>query len=147
MKETGAGYKKEFEDMVGGNVLEATRQIEDPVAIGVMLYSMAEERKSTNLIIKDLNAKIDLLVNEMSKLKGREAPTQMPAQPIFNPSERDQEVLDYVKTKGKVCAEDMQAKFKYKGKNAASARLSKLYHEGRLEKEYAGRKVYYKIKK
>jgi len=147
MKETGSDYEKEFKENVGEHVLEAQRQIEDPVAIGVMLYSMAEERKSNNLIIKELNAKIDLLVNEMAKLKEREAPVQQPTQPTFNPSDRDQEVLDYVKSKGKVCADEMQVKFRYKGKNAASARLSKLFHDGMLEKEYAGRRVYYKIKK
>jgi len=45
-----------------------------------------------------------------------------------------------------VCADDIQQEFKYKGRNAASARLSKLFGRSILEKEYVGRKVFYKLK-
>ena len=143
MKEVVAEHQKEFEELVG-SLAHSTNQIQDPVAIGLMLYSIAEERKSTNLIIKELNAKIDGLVSKMADLDKQ--PAAAPAQQAPSMSDRDQEVLGYVKSSGKVSAEQMQKKFHYKGKNAASARLSKLFHEGMLEKEYAGRIVYYKAR-
>jgi len=48
-----------------------------------------------------------------------------------------------VKTSGKASAEEVRAKFKYKGKNAASARLNRLCDMGLLEKQQAGKKVYF----
>ncbi|MFH0862719.1 MAG: hypothetical protein V1875_06805 [Candidatus Altiarchaeota archaeon] len=143
MKEVVAEHQKEFEELVG-SLAHSTNHIQDPVAIGLMLYSIAEERKSTNLIVKELNAKIDGLVSKIAEFEKQ--PAAAPAQPAPNMSDRDQEVLSFVRTTGKVSAEQMQKKFKYRGKNAASARLSKLFHEGILQKEYAGRRVYYKVR-
>ncbi|MFH1054818.1 MAG: hypothetical protein V1744_01855 [Candidatus Altiarchaeota archaeon] len=143
MKEMGVGYEKEFKEQAG-NVIQAINEINDPVAIGVMLYSLVEERKSSNLIFRNLNAKIDSLISKIEQFEKRE--TTPHAAQTAGLSERDVEVLEYVKKEGRVCADKLKDKFKYKGKNAASARLSKLFHEGILEKEYAGRKVYYKVK-
>ena len=143
MREVVGEHKKEFEELVG-SLSQSTTQMQDPVAIGLMLFQIAEERKSTNLIIKDLNAKIDGLVNKLDELEKQTH--DVPQQNKFSMSERDLEVLQYVKEHGRVCADELMDKFKYKGKNAGSARLSRLFHEGRLEKEYAGRKVYYKAK-
>lgn len=58
-------------------------------------------------------------------------------------SERDQEIYDYVMSKSRVCAEDLQARFKYKGKHAASARLNRLFNMGLLDKAQSGRTVFY----
>ncbi|MFA5108273.1 MAG: hypothetical protein WC492_01940 [Candidatus Micrarchaeia archaeon] len=58
----------------------------------------------------------------------------------------DEQIVNIIRTKGVVCATDVQAHFKYKGTNAASARLNRLASLGVLEKQQAGRKVYYKIK-
>ncbi|MEM3555174.1 MAG: winged helix-turn-helix domain-containing protein [Candidatus Micrarchaeia archaeon] len=55
----------------------------------------------------------------------------------------DEKIIEFVKKNGKVCADDLQRAFNYKGKNAASARLNKLYSQGLLEKKQAGRRVYY----
>ncbi|MCX6777029.1 MAG: hypothetical protein NTY73_03620, partial [Candidatus Micrarchaeota archaeon] len=55
----------------------------------------------------------------------------------------DGKIIDFVKKSGKVCAEDLQRAFNYRGKNAASARLNKLHSQGLLEKKQAGRRVYY----
>ncbi|MCX6775809.1 MAG: hypothetical protein NT130_03110 [Candidatus Micrarchaeota archaeon] len=55
----------------------------------------------------------------------------------------DGRIIDFVKKSGKVCAEDLQRAFNYRGKNAASARLNKLHSQGLLEKKQAGRRVYY----
>jgi predicted transcriptional regulator len=58
-------------------------------------------------------------------------------------SERDQEIYDHVVSKSRVCAEDLQESFKYKGKHAASARLNRLFNMGLLDKAQSGRTVYY----
>ena len=42
------------------------------------------------------------------------------------------------------CSEDIQKRMNYKGRNAASARLNKLYKQGLLERYQLGHKVYYK---
>ena len=91
-----------------------------------------------------LNTKIEMLLKKMEEI---ETDRHSKEQTTHTLSERDGEVIDFVRKEGKVSADQLKEIFRYKGKNAASARLSKLFHEGILEKEYAGRKVYYKIKK
>ena len=58
----------------------------------------------------------------------------------------DEQIVALMRARDMVCAEDVRAHFKYKGKNAASARLNRLYELGLLEKKQAGRAVYYKIR-
>lgn len=58
----------------------------------------------------------------------------------------DEQIVELIRKMGAVCADDVKAHFKYKGKNAASARLSRLHMLGILQKQQAGRKVYYKMK-
>jgi predicted HTH transcriptional regulator len=141
MKDPVVGYKKEFEELIGS--LSDSIQENDPLTIGLMLYSIAEERKDTNVVMREINAKLDSLAKKIEEL---DAQVATPGVQQTGLSERDQEVLEYVSTKERVCAQELQVKFKYRGKNAASARLSKLFHEGMLEKEYAGRRVYYKVR-
>lgn len=149
MRDSLTNHKREFEEMVG-NISTTIHQMSDPVAIGTMLYSIAEEKKSSNLIVRDINGKFDniiekleKIVEELSKLNVKLESEETLSAEI---SERDQEILDFVQEKEKACAEDVQEKFEYKGRNAASARLSKLFREGLLDKKYVGRKVYYVLK-
>ncbi len=58
----------------------------------------------------------------------------------------DEQIVNLIRARGHVCATDVQVKFKYKGKNAASARLSRLYELGLLEKSHAGRTVFYRMR-
>lgn len=151
MKDSIESHKQEFEETVG-NISKAIQEISDPVAIASMLYSIAEERKSTNLVVRDINAKLDrynMLMEKLDKILENleELNNQKKEETIRHPaselSERDEEVLSYVKEEGRVCANELQEKLKYRGRNAASARLSKLFKEGKLEKIFVGRKVYY----
>ena len=57
--------------------------------------------------------------------------------------EIDSEILSFISEHGKVTAEDVRKKFKYKGKNAASARLNRLCSMGLLKKKQAGKKVFF----
>ena len=61
-------------------------------------------------------------------------------------SSTDEQIVNLVGARGVVCADDVQAHFKYKGTNAASARLNRLAALGVFEKQQAGRRVYYKLR-
>jgi len=154
MKDSTESHKQEFEEAVG-NISSAVQQISDPVALATMLFSIAEERKSTNLVVREINGKLDKFELLMSKLdeitQGLEKLTAQvnehpESQVTSELSERDEEVLAYVREKGRVCANELQEKFDYRGRNAGSARLSKLFKEGELDKNFVGRKVYYTVK-
>ncbi|MBM3229836.1 hypothetical protein FJZ26_05370 [Candidatus Parvarchaeota archaeon] len=60
--------------------------------------------------------------------------------------EIDAQIISFVQVSGHVSAEDVQSKFKYKGKNAASARLNRLCSINLLEKQQVGRKVYFRVR-
>ncbi|MBD3262398.1 MAG: hypothetical protein GF334_12170 [Candidatus Altiarchaeales archaeon] len=143
MKDMVADYNQEFQDLVG-DLSQTVNQL-DPMAAGALLYTIAQEKKNTNLIVRDLNAKFDTVLTKINQLDQKiEKLEQNPSNP--NITERDEQVLAYVREKGSVCAETIQEKFQYKGRNAAASRLSNLYQKGLLEKTQKGRKVYYQTK-
>ena len=148
---TDANYQQEFEELTE-DLSSAIDDMGDPVAIGTMLYSIAEEKKSNNLIVRDINAKFDNIAEKLDKIYGKlsvlaeQGITHQVENPSVAISERDEEILEFVKSNGKACADDVQSKFEYKGRNAASARLSRLFKDNLLEKVYHGRKVYYVAK-
>ena len=143
-------HRREFEELTG-ELSDTIYQMSDPVEIAAMLYSIAEEKKSSNLIVRDINGKFDKILGKLDEISQRlsEMHVNIPAEDtekrdqIFELSDRDREVLDFVSSNGRVCADDVQRKFKYRGRNAASARLSKLFRDKMLEKVYVGRRVYY----
>ena len=153
MKDTLTDYEKEFEEIVG-NLSETMKDMSDPMAIGSMLFTLAEERKSSNLVIRDINAKFDSILQKLGDISVRiqemEGKVSQPAAMIERAtseiSDRDREIMEYVVQNKRVCAEDIQTKFQYRGSNAASARLSRLFKDNLLEKVYVGRKVYYQSK-
>ena len=149
MKNPQTNYSEEFRELTE-DLSEAVYQMSDPVAIATMLYSIAEEKKSSNLVVRDINGKFDHMMEKLDRVanllegisQGMVTPNRMMEHPEI--SERDQEIMKFVRSKERVCADDVQGHFKYKGRNAASARLSKLFRDNMLEKIYAGRKVYYR---
>lgn len=126
-------------------------QVNNPVFIATLMHKLSEERSSTNLLFKELNVKLDRLLALEDRIKAMEAKfgeraaiEQIPAtrDAIILP-EIDESIVKYVQSKGKVCAEQVQMKFKYKGTNAASSRLNRLTKEGILRKVQVGRKVFF----
>jgi len=69
MKGSLTDYNKEFKELTE-DISEAIYQMSDPVAIATMLYSIAEEKKSSNLVVRDINSKFD----HMMKSTGVEMP-------------------------------------------------------------------------
>ena len=110
----------------------------DPVVLGELVYKLLEERENTNRILKNLLAKIESLEMKL----GRTETADMIRQDVMLP-EIDEQIVEFVRESGKATAEDVRAKFNYKGTNAASARLNRLFELGLLEKRQVGKKVFF----
>lgn len=106
-------------------------KFKDPLVLGELMYKLLEERENTNRILKNILAKLEQLEGMPSSEKE-----------ILLP-EVDEGMLQFVSEQGKATAEDVRARFNYKGSNAASARLNRLYERGLLEKKQVGRKIYF----
>ena len=141
-----------------GNLSEKVKQISDPDVRNILFYLMSEE-KSNNILVRDIDSKLyniteklwnlgtlleklDTMSTQIAELNEKLDQTQQQNRSELL-SERDREILDFVVNTKRVCAEDVQGKFGYKGRNAASARLNNLYQKGMLKKIHAGRNVYY----
>ena len=147
MKPPAHNYMQEFRELTS-DVSEAMEEMDDPVAVGRMLFTIAEEKKANNLVVKDLSSKFDQIISKLDRiatLLEAQAETQNESD-NHSISERDEEILEFIKTKKRVCADDLQDHFNYKGRNAASARLNKLFRDDLVEKIYAGKTVYYSLK-
>lgn len=146
-------YSDEF-DQLTGEISDVVEEIPDPVVVGKLLYNIASEKKSYNLVVRDINAKFDQLAVKLDRIatlleqinqKKEETETVRRSENI-DISDRDKEILDFVRARKRVCADDVQDHFQYKGRNAASARLHRLYRDNVLEKVHAGRNVYYTLR-
>ncbi len=132
----------EFEQ-VSSEFQEFSSKMKNPLVVGALLNKLTEERQSTNLLLREINAKLEKIEQLEKRLadieSGKREKTLLP--------EVDKIIITFIEKKGAVCAEEVQAKFKYKGKNAASARLNRLCNLGLLKKIQVGKKVYFeKIK-
>ncbi len=113
----------------------------DPVFMANLIYSLKEDRDRTNGLLATLLRKIESLEKKIEIMENK---TLAQNEKILG--DVDSELIEFVRKKGKVNAREVQKQFKYKGSNAASSRLHKLYTEGLLDKKQAGRNVYYLMK-
>src|SRR3989344_1359127 len=118
------GKTAEEFNVVAKDFEELKKKFQDPVFIGTLLHTLAEERTTANIVLKEINAKLEKLAEIENRLSGIA-----------------EEILKFVKHKGFCTAEEVQRKFKYKGANGASARLNNLFKTNLLEKKQAGKKV------
>ncbi|VVB68379.1 Uncharacterised protein [Candidatus Norongarragalina meridionalis] len=125
---------------VAADFRKMQEQFRDPVVIGALLNAVSEERTATNLILKEINAKLERMEARINALETRKTPDDFPIPEV------DGDIYDFVKKKGVVCAADVQKKFSYKGKNAASARLNGMFRQGLLEKKQVGKRVFFSAK-
>ncbi|MBI5228511.1 hypothetical protein HY991_00255 [Candidatus Micrarchaeota archaeon] len=114
---------------------EFKEKLKDPVFLGTIFSKLAEERASTNMLMKEINAKLDKLVELQTKSVTAEKEIMLP--------EVDEQIMRYLRKKGKACAEEVQMQFGYKGRNAASARLNMLFKQRVIEKVQVGKKVFF----
>ena len=136
----------EFEQ-VSQEFNELKNKFNDPLVIGTMLHHLVEERTSTNLLLREINAKLDKISQLEEKIAALESGQAKPLAGKVLLPEVDEAIIAFVKRKGAVCAEDVQEKFQYKGKNAASSRLNRLCSLGVVKKAQVGKKVYFEIVK
>lgn len=137
--------RKEFAE-VAGQFKKFQEEMKNPLVVGALLNKLSEERSSTNLILKEINAKLDRLFGLESRLASLEARLNgglphKPAQVML--AEIDEEIVSFVRSQGKACAEEVQKHFNYKGRNAASSRLNRLVNAGMLDKAQVGKKVFF----
>jgi len=117
----------------------------DPIVLGALLSKLNEERSSTNLILKEISAKMDRIESRMAALEGNASQSKAAERQVMV-AQVDTDILDFIRSQGKACSEDVQGQFQYKGKNAASARLNHLFRMGLVEKHQVGKKVYFTTK-
>jgi len=130
--------------VVSDEFTEMKRKFTDPVFVGSMLSRVAEEKTSFNLVLREINAKLDRLVELEERIARIEAKMNAPQAQNEGKqfmSDVDEDILKFVGKKGFCTADEVQKKFSYKGANGASARLNNLFKAGLLEKKQAGKKV------
>ncbi len=139
--------KKQYDDLLF-DVKYDKEQLKDPVAIGLAIYRLAEERKKTNHLFQQILERLAALEAALGNAPSVNIPHTTVA-PVLETgesnllSEVDTGLIEYIKQNGKVDAEGVRERFDYRGKNAASARLNSLYTRGLLSKGRAGKKVMY----
>jgi len=125
-------------------------KLRDPVVLAALMHTAATERENTNRLLKTLIERLDAKFAEVdARLASMESGVRAPTaaeEEVLLPSV-DEEILRFVKEKRHVSAEEVRRRFGYKGKNAASSRLNRMFELGLLEKRQVGRAVLYSAKK
>jgi predicted HTH transcriptional regulator len=103
----------------------------DPVVLGELVYKLVEERENTNRLLKTLLQRLEALEQKLSRV------SHDSSRPTL--SQVEEQILNFVKQRGSVTAEDVRKAFGYKGRNAASSHLNKLYRLGLVKKFNKGR--------
>jgi predicted transcriptional regulator len=135
-KANASAFREEIHSDVEANMVK----FNDPVVLGELMYKLLEERENTNRILKNILAKLETMEAKTTTAGvAQYMPTE--EQPMI--PEVDEKIIDLVRKVGKVTAEDVKKEFNYKGKNAASARLNRLYEMNLLQKKQVGKKVFF----
>lgn len=128
------------------DIREIMQLSNNPAFIGALLFKLAEEREKSNQLMQKMLDKFDQIMLEM-KTKNTSLTSQQNEVPSSKKiellPEQDQLILQKAVEYGQVTAGDIKAALGYKGQNAASQRLNKLFKEGHLKKIQSGKKVYY----
>ncbi len=137
---------------VANEFREFRSQMKNPLVVGALLNRLAEEKRSTNLLLKQIHEKLDRLLeleerisSLEQKISRKNIPVAQPASqaPLQMLSATDEKIMLFVKQRERTCAEELQKHFNYRGRNAASSRLNALWKQGLLDKKYAGKVVYF----
>lgn len=163
---SGAEAIRELKNEILSPLEADIAKLRDPVVLASLMHTAATERENTNRLLKTLIEKLDQKFSEVeSRISALEEgggqvteekallllhrKTSSPPTPS-PPSDDDvllpaidEEIMHFVREKRHVSAEEVRAKFGYKGKNAASARLSRMFDMGLLQKRQVGRAVLY----
>lgn len=138
-------------DEIKQDIEQNLAKFNDPVVIGEMFYKVLQERENTNRILKNILSKLESMETRMhgetgtpqTKTEVAQVKQQTQAVNEILLPEIDEAIYEFVKKLGKTTAEEVRAEFKYKGKNAACARLNRLFELNLLGKKQVGKKVYF----
>ncbi len=134
----------EFTDLTA-DVSDVMKHADNPMLLAAVLYKMAQERKRTNDLLAQMEAKYDELAFQI-KTSGM-SPTTLPTpNPILAPSisllpAADQRIMSLFETQTSLDAQVVKKALGYKNPNAASQRLNALVKQGHLGKIQSGKKV------
>ena len=168
---SGAQAIEELRNEIISPLENDIQKLRDPVVLASIMHTAATERENTNRLLKTLIEKLDQKFSEVEtrisalevgiasgqvteekallllhrKTTSAQAP-QMAEEELLLP-EIDEGILTFVKEKRHVSAEEVRRRFGYRGKNAASSRLNRMFELGLLEKQQVGRVVVYSAKK
>lgn len=124
---------------ISRDIEENIEKFKDPIVLGELVYRLLEERENTNRILKNLLTKLEALETAIGKKQIEDID-----EPLLLP-EVDKLIVSFLE-QGPKTAEEVQIKFKYKGKNAACARLNRLYDLGIVTKKHVGKNVFFILK-
>ncbi len=126
-------------------------EIEGGESVSALVRYMMEEREKTNKMLKSITERLKSLEDELKGVDeavGEEVGFEYKQQPQNNReiplSNLDSKILEFAQSKGMVCADDIKGLMQYKGRNAACARLNRLYRAGLLDRFQLGHRVYFK---
>ena len=136
-------------DELSLDLQEVYKHSQDPAFIAVLLFKLAEEREKTNKILDQIADRYDQIMFKLKTERISEITTPLTTTPQPHDlstqilPEQDQMIVHLAEIRGHVSAEEVRAELGYKGSNAASQRLNKLFKDGHLKKVQSGRKVLY----
>jgi len=125
------------------DINEISKHCKNPMFLAVLLFKLAEEREKTNKLLAEIHDKFDTIMFRMKAPEINQTQQREIEEPSSMLSEQDQMIMHMVHTNGKATAAEVKAELGYKGQNAASQRLNRLFREGHLRKTQSGRKVFY----
>ncbi len=142
-KYLGEYGSQEFEEY-SRDIAYDLEKFQDPIVVGAMIHRLIKEREKSNTMFKKILEELRAIRNLLES----RSPSPHPPHTITSGitpgiSDVDSRILEMIKDRGPVTANEVQRALSYKGRNAASARLNRLWELGLLEKKRSGRKVYY----
>ena len=119
--------------------------------VSSLMKQLVEERERSNRLLESITEKITRLEKEIDGREEREVEgSEIQEFDTINNrevplSDLDSRILNFVQSRDMICADDLVKFMKYRGRNAACARLNKLHRQGILDRYQLGHKVYYKF--
>jgi len=123
-------------------------KLRDPTVHAAIMYTAAKERESTNRILKNIMARIDAMELKLQALEERAKALGGQTAPMKEVvlADVDKSIVVFIRSKGQATAEDIQTALRYKGRNAACARLNRMFELGVLDKQRSGKKIIYTVR-
>ncbi|MGI0100550.1 MAG: winged helix-turn-helix domain-containing protein [Candidatus Micrarchaeaceae archaeon] len=129
---------------------EKAKSDETGSGLMTLLKYMMNENKNTTMMLKSIYDRLERIDSDFNAGNYEQEDQDQPlmnenrlakVQPI---SGLDAQIMQIIQIRGMACADDIKKQMNYRGRNAASSRLNKLYKQGLLERYQLGHKVYYK---